>query len=321
MNDAPPPHSLPFEIDCTAIPGLGAPDPQRFTSWWVERRDEIDGWLLAHGAVLFRGTGVSTPAAFARLARAAAPETLDYVDGNSPRTRIAQGIYTSTEYPAQYFISLHNELSYSHRWPARLFFCCVVAAERGGETVVADSREILRRLDPGLAEEFRRRGVRYLRNLHGGSGLGPSWQETFEAADRAAVEAFCGEAEMDYEWRDDGGLRVSQRRPATIRHPRTGDEVWFNQADQFHASTHPPEIHAALSRLYGARPEDLPQHVRWGDGGEMDPADLEAVRAAARAAMVPVGWREGDVLVVDNVLVAHGRMPYEGARKILVAMS
>jgi alpha-ketoglutarate-dependent taurine dioxygenase len=312
---------LPLVIDCAAEAGLETGDPQLFTRWFEERLPVIEDQLLAHGAILFRATGVSTPAAFSRLVKAVTPATFDYVDGNSPRTRLARGVYTSTEYPAPYFISLHNELSYCHRWPAKLFFGCVVAAARGGETVVADSREILRQLDPALVEEFTRRGIRYLRNLHGGSGLGPSWQDTFEIAERGQVEEFCRGAEMDYEWRDDGGLRVSQLRPAVIRHPQTGEEVWFNQADQFHPSTHPEEVYAALRGIYGDRPEDLPQNVRYGDGGEIDAGSLAAVRAAARGAMIPVAWRQGDLLVVDNVLVAHGRMPYEGPRKILVAMS
>ncbi|MER5443570.1 TauD/TfdA family dioxygenase [Streptomyces sp. NPDC002790] len=35
---------------------------------------------------------------------------------------------------------------------------------------------------------------------------------------------------------------------------------------------------------------------------------------------VDVDWREGDVLVIDNVLTGHGRRPFEGTRRILVAM-
>jgi alpha-ketoglutarate-dependent taurine dioxygenase len=32
-------------------------------------------------------------------------------------------------------------------------------------------------------------------------------------------------------------------------------------------------------------------------------------------------WREGDVLMNDNMLVAHARNPYQGERKIVVAMA
>lgn len=311
---------LPLLIDCRLLEDVQEGDPGSFLRWFESERNLIEEKLLAHGAILFRGCGVSTPAAFSRFVKSVTPATLDYVDGNSPRTRIARGVYTSTEYPAQYFISLHNELSYSHSWPEKLFFCCVVAAPEGGETVVADSREILARLDPALVEEFTRRQVRYIRNLHGGNGLGPSWQDTFETSERSAVEAFCQQSEMEHEWLPDGGLRVSQVRPAVIRHPKTGDPVWFNQADQFHPSTHPPEVYSSLVELYGDQPESLPQNVRFGDGGEIDAASLDAVREAARAAMVPVSWQEGDLLIVDNVMVAHGRMPFQGSRKILVSM-
>jgi alpha-ketoglutarate-dependent taurine dioxygenase len=312
---------LPLMIDSSSLPGVEPGDSSSFVEWFERERATIEEMLLQHGALLFRQAGVSTPAAFGRFVKAVTPATLDYVDGNSPRTRITRGVYTSTEYPAQYFISLHNELSYSHHWPSRIFFCCVVAAAEGGATVVADSREILRRLDPALVEEFTRRRIEYIRNLHGGNGLGPSWQDTFEMTDRKDVEELCQEAGMAYEWRPDGGLRVRQIRPAVAQHPQTGEIVWFNQADQFHPSTHPPDIYAALQGLYGDRTEDLPQNVRFGDGGEIPVESLDAVREAARASMVPVAWQEGDLLMVDNVLVAHGRMPFAGQRKILVAMS
>jgi alpha-ketoglutarate-dependent taurine dioxygenase len=36
---------------------------------------------------------------------------------------------------------------------------------------------------------------------------------------------------------------------------------------------------------------------------------------------VPVPWQAGDILVVDNMLACHGRMPFSGPRKILLAMA
>lgn len=312
---------LPLTLDGAALDSVQPGDAGSFLAWFAEHREEVEEKLVEHGAILFRSCAINTPAVFARFVRAAAPAVLDYVDGNSPRTKITRGIYTSTEYPAPYFISLHNELSYSHTWPKQLFFCCVIAPRDGGETVLADSREILRCLDSGLVEEFTRRKIKYIRNLHGGNGLGPSWQDTFEVGERQAVEAICRDAGMEYEWRADGGLRVSQIRPAVVTHPRTGESVWFNQADQFHPSTHPKEVFEALLSLYGDKLEDLPQNVLFGDGGEIDPAALEAVRATSRAVMVPVSWQEGDLLIIDNTMIAHGRMPFSGPRKILVSMS
>jgi alpha-ketoglutarate-dependent taurine dioxygenase len=310
---------LPWIIERIAKPE--APDgAAEFTSWFAAERPRLEEQILTHGAILFRGTGIGSPEEFALFMRTAAPSLLDYVTGNSPRTRIERGVYTSTEYPAPYLIWLHNEMSYSHVWPEKLFFCCVIAPRSGGETVVADSRELLRRLDPAIIDEFRRRGVMYIRNLHGGNGFGASWQDTFETTDRQAVERYCEGAGITYEWRGDGRLRISQVRPALQRHPRTGEEVWFNQADQFHPSTHPKEIFDSLMMVCGNNVDELPQNARFGDGQEIDLASLEAIRAVARTSMVPVTWQKGDLLMIDNILVAHGRMPFAGPRKILVAM-
>jgi len=105
---------------------------------------------------------------------------LDYVEGNSPRTKIHGKVYTSTEHPPEEFISLHNELSYGSKWPSYIFFCCAIPALSGGSTSVADSRTILAELSENTRNAFKEKGVEYIRNLHGGYGSGPSWQDTFK---------------------------------------------------------------------------------------------------------------------------------------------
>ena len=294
-------------------------------SLFSSNADELEARLLVHGAALFRGFKVNTPSAFARCLRAISPDLLDYVDGNSPRTKLASGIYTSTEYPAEYFISLHNELSYSQKWPSRLFFCCIVAPEQGGETPIADSRAILRNLDASVTEEFNRKGVKYIRNLHGergvGRGIGPSWQDTFETEDRSSVEQFCAQSGIDFAWRKDGGLKLSQVRPAIESHPVTNERLWFNQADQFHPSTHPKPMFEYLSLAYWGKEDEMPQNARYGDNTLIDPQTLDHIREVTFKQAVVAPWRAGDFLMIDNMLTCHGRMPFSGPRKILVAMS
>ncbi len=314
-----PRHSLPFLIEYDT--SGGPPDPGLLTSWYKEHEQFVDEKLLEHGAILFRGFGINTPGTFARLTRSIAPGLLDCLDDNGPRTKITSGIYTSTEYPAEYQLSMHSEYAYSHKYPARLFFCCVVEPGKGGETPIADNRRILKKLDPDVVEEFTRKKVMYLRNLHGGNGFGLSWQAAFQTTDRATVERYCRDMLINYEWKEDGGLRLHHTFVSVITHPRTGEQVWFNQAPQFHPSDYPTDIYESLLNSYRGKEDELPQTSCFGDDTPIDIADLKHIRETMFGEASVFAWREGDVMMIDNVLACHGRMPFSGQRKILLAMS
>lgn len=276
----------------------------------------LTGLLTECGALVFRDFGVA-PEAIDPVLDRLVPDRLPYVHGNSPRSRVRGNLYTSTEYPRQYTISMHNELSYAHRWPARLAFYCEEAAERGGATPVLDGARWLRSLDTEVRAAFAD-GIRYVQNLHDGFGFGKSWQDTFETDDRKAVEAYLRDSRAEWEWGPDG-LRVVQLRPATVRHPVTGAEVWFNQADQWHPAGLGDETSAELHEILA--PDEFPQYVTFADGTPIPDAHIEQILARGLESAVDVDWADGDVLLIDNVLVAHGRRPFEGGRRVLVAMS
>ncbi|MET9301026.1 TauD/TfdA family dioxygenase [Micromonospora aurantiaca] len=272
--------------------------------------------LVDRKALVFRGFDVtpeSIDAVFDRLV----PDRLPYVHGNSPRTRVGRNLYTSTEYPRQFTISMHNELSYAHRWPARLAFFCEKAAESGGATPVLCGALWLASLDAEVREAFAG-GVRYVQNLHDGFGFGKSWQQTFETEDRAAVEEFLGRSEAEWEWGADG-LRITQYRAAVTTHPVTGAAVWFNQADQWHPAGLGDKASADMYAIL--EPDEFPQHVTFADGSPIPDAYVEQIQSRALDNAVDVNWRAGDVLLIDNVLTAHGRRPFEGTRRVLVAMA
>jgi alpha-ketoglutarate-dependent taurine dioxygenase len=295
----------------------------RLDEFWSQRGGHIDALLLEHGALRLNGFQIDSAQRFNEF-MASLPLTLgNYVDGNSPRTKLTDAVYTSTEYPAELPISLHNELSYSDSWPARLYFCCVTAPASGGSTTVADSRRILTQMPRDVLDLYERKGVMYVRNLQGddGMGVGKTWQQTFETSSRMEVESLCRERNIRYEWRSDGALRLIQQRPALARHPRTDAAVWFNQADQFHPSTNPDEVYEALLELYGDEPMDMPQYSCFGDGSPIPDDVLAQVRAVLEEQTVAMPWQTGDVMVIDNMLSAHGRSPYTGARKVLVSMT
>jgi alpha-ketoglutarate-dependent taurine dioxygenase len=138
---------------------------------------------------------------------------------------------------------------------------------------------------------------------------------------------------MDFEWRDigdtgdtadtadTGRLRTRHVRPAVARHPRTGETVWFNQANVHHPSSLPPALRESLLAVAADRDFPMDMNACYGDGTPIPDEDIAAVRRACEEENVLFPWRQGDVLVVDNMLVAHGRSPFSGPRKIVVLMA
>ena len=291
-------------------------------SWLSTERSELDAQLRRAGALLLRGFGVSSAQAFHDVAAALSPRLLDYVGGDSPRTALGDRIYTSTEFPPALEIGLHNELSYTRAWPERLFFCCLVAAASGGETHIADSRRVLAHMDPAVRDRFTQLGVIYSQHLRdeGQSGPGKSWQQTFDTNDEREAEEICRGQGMTFRWTG-RGLHTTLRNPGVLAHPATGETCWFNQADLWHARFDNVKVQEDPGSPGESADEALGCHACYGDGSEIPFADLESVRAAYRKCEVSFPWRTGDVLVLDNILAMHGRKPFEGDRKVLVAMA
>jgi alpha-ketoglutarate-dependent taurine dioxygenase len=313
-----PQKSLPLLVEPADTSPAGRSVPTLIESISVIRA-LLDSWLSKHGAILFRGFSIDNVEEFDAVVRAVQPQLLDYIEGDSPRTKISGKIYTSTEYPETYQISLHNELSYAHKWPSKIFFYCAVPATEGGETPIVDCRGVLQSLDPQLRERFIAKKVRYVSNLHGGDRMGKSWQDTFETSNRSKVEEYLTAGGIDFNWDEQGALHTSQVRGAVITHPVTGEPVWFNQVEQWHPSMLDQKNRRALAAL-GLKEENLPHYASFGDGSALDEDELNQIRTVMREQAVYFPWQRSDLLVLDNVLVAHGRNSFKGPRKILVAM-
>jgi hypothetical protein len=67
--------------------------------------------------------------------------------------------------------------------------------------------------------------------------------------------------------------------------------------------------------------EDLPSNSYFGDGSRIEDSVIEEIREAYQRSAVIFPWRTNDILILENMLVAHGRRPYDGTRRILVAMA
>jgi hypothetical protein len=303
LNDAQLPLVLEFDADVD-VP-----------SWVGEHARELRDDLHRHGALLFRS---STPIDFQQVVGAVSADQIDFRGGTAIRSRVSTGTYTASEYPEQLAIRQHSEFCYSNDWPMLLFFYCDVPSPVGGQTPLVDNRVLYERMPDDIRRTFAERDLLYVR----GYGYNRTWQRSYETESRAEVEEICAREGRRVEWLDDDQLRTSERRASVAVHPATGEPVWFNYAIGFHISRMDDEIRDALSTSPDDTDRQLwPNNVLWGDGTEIGADVINTVNDVVAAHTVQFDWRQGDVLIVDNMLCGHGRQPYEGQRRILLKMA
>ena len=291
-------------------------DGLNLAEWLALNRAFVEKKLLECGAILFRGFNIQSQAQFEEFLGSTACQMMSYTEGATPRTKLSDKVYTSTEYPASQYIALHNELTYVTTWPMKIYFFCLQPPLSGGQTPIADVRRVFNRLPPSIRDRFARKGWMLVRNF--GQGLSLPWQTSFHTTDKSEAEAYFRNARIDWEWKADGGLRTRQVRPAIAEHPRTGEKVWFNHVAFWHVTSLEGKVRDSMLSVF--KEEDLPYNTYYGDGKAIEEEVAEEIREAYRQERQEYEWEAGDVLMLENMLVAHGRNPYTGPRRVLVAM-
>lgn len=285
---------------------------------WIKSNTQfIESRLLQQGAILFRDFDIRDETMFDQFARSFSLPLMDYLDQHTPRTRVFGMIYTSTEYPADHTVPFHSENSKNHIWPLKIWFFCLEPAQQGGETPLADNRKVAQLIPPAIKERFVEKRVMYVRNF--GEGVGLPWQRVFQTSDKSEVENYFKKAKVEFEWRDGDRLRTRHVCQAVARHAETGEVVWFNQAHLFHISSLDPSARESLLSLF--KEEDLPSNAYYGDGTPIETSALDEIRECYKQAAVSFGWQKRDLLMLDNMAIAHGRNPFSGNRRVLVAMA
>jgi alpha-ketoglutarate-dependent taurine dioxygenase len=299
-----------------------------------ESRESVAAVLRQYGAILFRGFGLESAADFHAAADLVFESGLQkYIGGVSPRGEVMSGVYESTRFPSHLRIPQHNEMAYLPDPPRALAFFCEIEPEVGGETPLADSRLIYELIPEELRAELERSGVSYHRYLYGPRWnlhhklrnrlvqLHTSWMAAFSTTDPAVVERACAASGSTLTWDREEGAKISNVLPAFRKHPETGEMLWFNQISTFLSS---PQSTGMLRwigyQLAYWNPYRRPFHATFGDGAPITLRQQNMVTEAIEKATVRFRWQRGDLLLVDNFLVTHGRMPYRGQRRILVAI-
>jgi alpha-ketoglutarate-dependent taurine dioxygenase len=285
-------------------------------SWISDHLARIRQLVRTYGAVLVRGLRTDDRASTVAAVRAVIGEAMPEREGFAPRDAFGDGVYSSSYWSADQPMCAHHELSYVATAPRLLAFACVTPPATGGITGLVDSRAVLDELPADLVARFTRYGWRLDRRYT--SLVGTRWQDAFGTEDPAGVDRYCADNGVQASWQADGTLHTSQTRAAVVPHPDTGEPCWFNQIAFLNEWAIDPEVREYLVGEYGR--ENLPFNTFYGDGTPIDRSTVDHIRAVYRRHTVREPWQRGDVLVVDNVLMAHSRDPYTGPREIVVGL-
>lgn len=289
--------------------------------WVADRAEELLALAATDGAVVIDarrrlgsdGTGRADllavlgqlPAAFGGVA--ASPR-----ENFAPRSELAPGVWTTPDWSGDREMCAHHEGAHLADPPTWLLMAPVRPADSGGEIFVSDTRKALRDLPSDLRDGFASHG--WLLQRHFRQHFGVGWVDVFGTKDPERAEELAGQWRLDLTWGRDGSLRAVSRRPAIVRHPRSGADCWFNQVAFLNHLSVPEAERAVLLGAFGV--DGLPLTTLRGDGAAVTPEQYDAMSRAYLAAQQPVELLSGQILLVDNVAAAHGRAPFTGDRMV-----
>ncbi len=284
--------------------------------WLATARKGLLESLAKHGAILFRGFPIKDANDFDAFIRAFGLDSFTYQESfsNAVRVNRTELVFTANEAPPDVSIFLHHEMAQTPLFPSRLFFCCEKAAEADGQTPICRSDVLLEELErrvPEFVDACSRLGVRYSNVMPAeddpDSGQGRSWRSTLNAADRTEAAERLEKMGYTHEWLADGSLRATTPALPAIRTLVDGRRVFFNQL-------------IAAFRGWDDVRNDRRKSIRFGDDSEIPAQSMQVAIELGDELSFDLAWQAGDVALIDNYLVMHGRRPFKGERRVLASL-
>lgn len=293
---------------------------------------DFDDLLSRHGAVLFRGFELSNPGVDEALAALDASFSIPTIGNQTLRHKVSQRTANSTGAPRFYYIPQHIEWNYNGRLPGTLAFYCEHPPESDGSTVIADNRNLTKQLPDSIMDKL---DANYLYQFTFSSEYTAGDLLTYFDAEREE-DAYARMHELGFAMRDDLEGVMQSVRSCLIRHPRTNDVLLampleymykkvlkngmfnvrkFNRTKRLKYLT----ILAVGRILEIAGKKTVPSRIVFEDRA-LTRREYRDYLNILNANKVFFTWRRGDLLLLDNLLVTHGKQPHTGKRKIIVSM-
>lgn len=252
--------------------------------------------LRESGALLLRGFGAAG-SDFTAFTDRFSRSTLGRLHLGQNRREVADDENTSTVNLGMQHVGPHAELGYSPQRPDLLWFYCARPPASGGETTLFDGIEVWERLPDPLRDKCATTDLLY----------------SFKAAGQDDWPLFTG-------------VRADREETLELLAAEPGVTCTVNDAETiditYRVSAAEPSRFQGVPAFANSIIPNLSGGVSFADGTPVRSADRLAILLTCNHLMNPVDWMEGDVVMIDNSRMMHGRLPFtDPAREIHIRMT
>lgn len=206
-------------------------------------------------------------------------------------------IFPATGADHLYPVPLHGERYFTATPPEVLFFYCAQPAEHGGETQVCDGVLLYQAFPAHLQALFAGRTIAYVRRH------GPEvWREVYRTDSLEEVRELCRQSGVDLETHADGG--ISTRYSCSALKDTHRGTAFINNLLPF------AWREVQEGRRYGS-------YVCFEDGSPIPRDVVLQIAELGERYSKSIPWRRGDIAMLDNRFMLHGRGHIADARRTL----
>lgn len=258
--------------------------------------DEVRTAYRQYGAIWFSGFQHSIED-FKSFTSSLSSGFAQYVGGAMSRSPIGgdQTVVSVTNAGDTFGVPLHGELWYRARPPRLLWFYCDIPAETGGETTVCDAFLIYNQLSEHARAFLEQHQLVYIRSYSV-----EDWQQIYQTENIADVREVCADRDIELDEHTDGSI-TTRYRISPLTTDAAGRRGFINNI-----------LPVVGLELAGKTTSIVRTETGYGLPHEV----LVEIRMVCEKLTFPVPMKSGDLLMVDNTRVMHGRRAFTGKRAV-----
>ncbi len=237
-----------------------------------------------YGVLLFRGFKAECDE-FLEFSNSLSADFMDYIGGYVKRQEINGNPTLLTVNDFSSAIKLHGEMYYQKHHPAMIWFYCNQPPLKDGQTIVCDGKQFYKELSDSLKNLFQQKKLKYPSKLSKND-----WQIRYKTENIKTAIQICLDNDLEVKVNEDESMSRVYTCPAVYPSRSQEDLVFIN-------SLLPAQ---AVNRNL----------VRFDDDSEISKEIISELNVIAEQITVEINWQKGDILMIDNERIMHGRRAF-----------